>query len=134
MVVLLDLPHKDTNRFHVTLRRKCIHKLIGIHYRTHSPYLPVICNDMPIENKVHKRYLKFMREIVRRENDVVSLSCKLSMNRSHYEVIKSIIFLMSKYGISENELSSKDFIYKKIANVPELCDNDIIIIISIAFY
>ena len=31
---------------------------------------------------------------------------------------------MSKYGIFENELCNKDFIYKKITNLPELCDND----------
>ena len=33
---------------------------------------------------------------------------------------------MSKYGISKNELCGEDFIYKKITNLPELCDNDII--------
>ena len=67
-----------------------------------------------------------MRGIVRSENDIVSLCGKLIMNGSQSEVSKSIIFLMSKYGISENELCGEDFIYKKITNLPKLCDNDII--------
>ena len=40
--------------------------------------------------------------------------------------LKSIIFLMSKYSISENKLCCEDFICKKISNLPELCDNNII--------
>ena len=67
-----------------------------------------------------------MRGIVRSENDVVSLCGKLIMNGSQSEVSKNIIFLMSKYHISENELCSEDFIYKKITNFTELCDNDIL--------
>ena len=110
---LLDLTNKDINS-----------KLIGIHYRTHSQYLPVICNDILMENQVHKRYIKFVRGIVRSENGVVSLCGKLIGRQS--EVYKSIIFLMSKYGISENELCNKDSIYKKITSLPELYDNDII--------
>ena len=48
------------------------------------------------------------------------------MNGSQSEVSKSIIFLLSKYGISENELCNKYIICKKITNPPELCDSDII--------
>ena len=33
---------------------------------------------------------------------------------------------MSKYPISKHEICGKDFIHKKITNLPELCDNDII--------
>ena len=123
--MLLDLTNKDIDRLYVTWR-KCIRKLIGIHYRTHSQYLPVICNDIPIENQIHKRYIKFVRGIVRSENEVVSLCGKLSMKGSQSAVSKSIIFLMSKYGISENEICGEDFIYKRLTNLPELCDNDII--------
>ena len=123
--MLLDLTNKDIDRLYVTWR-KCIRKLIGIHYRTHSQYLPVICNDIPIENQIHKRYIKLVRGIVRSENEVVSLCGKLSMKGSQSAVSKSIIFLMSKYGISENEICGEDFIYKRLTNLPELCDNDII--------
>ena len=84
----------------------------------------MICND--IESQTHKRYIKFVREIVRSENDAVYLCGKLIMNGSQSEISKSIIFLMSLYTISENELCSEDVIYKKITNFPELCDNDII--------
>ena len=121
--MLLDLTNKDIDRLYVTWR-KCIHKLIGMHYRTQSQYLPVICNDIPTEIHINERYIKFVRRIIRSENDVVNLCCKLIMNGGQSEVSKTIILLMSKHGIPENELFSEDFIYKKITNLSELCDND----------
>ena len=105
--MLLDLTNKDIDRLYVTWRNK----LIGIYYRTHSQYLPVICNDIPTENHVHERYIKFVRIIVRSENDVVSLCCKLIMNGGQSKVFKTKILLKSKYGIPKNEPFSEDFIY-----------------------
>lgn len=58
--------------------RKCLRKLFHLHYRTHSRYLPYICNDFPFEVQLHSRFIKFFRNSFTSKNNVIKELTKIS--------------------------------------------------------
>ena len=98
--VLWDYSGKHVLKF-FTQWRKCIRVLWGLPSRTHSCLLPIICNDYPIEVQLHKRVLKFVRNLENSENKCVKLCFDLMSNGSGSSVSRSLHYIVSLYNITK---------------------------------
>ena len=89
--VLWKLMGNCINRFFTTWR-KCIRQLLGLPIKTHRKYLHVLVNDIPIDAKVHKRFLNF-DSVLKSSNPVVKLCGKLVLSGSRSTVCKSLNYI-----------------------------------------
>ena len=56
---LWDNSSKTVNAF-LTAWRKSIRYLLQLPYKCRSIYLPLICNDLPVDVQLHSRFLIFL--------------------------------------------------------------------------
>ena len=56
--VLWDVSSNDILKFYST-RRKGLRRLFNLPYKTHSRYLPLLCNDLPVTFQLISRINKF---------------------------------------------------------------------------
>ena len=71
--VLWDLSSNDILKFYSTWRQG-LRRLFNLPYRTHSRYLPLLCNDLPVNIQLFLRFNKFMYKLLTRENACVQLA------------------------------------------------------------
>ena len=55
---LWNFESKTCNNFY-TAWRKCIRRLLGLHIRTHSNLLNLVCKDVPVEYQLHIRFISY---------------------------------------------------------------------------
>ena len=88
----------SVNKFYVAWR-KCIRRLFNIPIRTHNALLNFICGDIPIDAQLHKRFVKFMYNIMNSKNKCVNICGKLAIYGSQSQTSCSINYVCDKYGL-----------------------------------
>ena len=51
--------------------------------------LPIICDDLPVENQLRIRFLKSIKSNMNTDNELVKLCARLCVARPHYHRIKT---------------------------------------------
>ena len=78
---LWDYSSKTVNTF-LTAWRKSIRYLLQLPYKCRSIYLPLICNDLPVDVQLHSRFLNFFHKMVyKTENQLIKLCCDIALKR-----------------------------------------------------
>ena len=122
---LLDLDSRAiTGLF--TAWRKAIRHIFSLPYRTHSRYLHLICNDLPIDFQLYKRFVKFFRSLCRSNNDVIIKCCSLIKSGSGSAVSNSLTKVSNFFKVSRYDLGTVNL------EIPDLNCNDEDLSISIA--
>ena len=76
-----------------------IRRLFNIPIRTHNALLNFICGDIPIDAQLHKRFIKFMYNIMNSKNKCVNICGKLAIYGSQSQTSCSINYVCDKYGL-----------------------------------
>ena len=99
--VLWDLGSKSMSDFYVTWR-KSIRKLLPL--RTHSKYLPLLCDDLPIDVQLFKRLNKFLNKALCNSNICIKICVDLAINGSGSSVSESINVISQSMYCNRNLL------------------------------
>ena len=86
--------------------RKCVRKILKVPANTHCVLLPLVCEDSGISWKLHKRFLKFIVNANKSQNDCVKLCIKLVAEGSRSTVSDSWKQMCSEYRIDRYDLTS----------------------------
>ena len=62
-------------------------------------WLNFICGDIPIDAQLHKRFIKFMYNIMNSKNKCVNICGKLAIYGSRSQTSCSINYVCDKYGL-----------------------------------
>ncbi len=85
---LWDFSSKVANDFYIAWR-KCIRRLVSLPYTTHNRLLHIICNDIPVDLQLHKRFVTFFIKALNSNNTSVKLCAKLAFNGSRSNACRS---------------------------------------------
>lgn len=99
---LWDFSSKYIKLFYVAWR-KSIRRLLDVPYRTHSVLLNLICNDDPIDVKLHRRFNRFVFKVLHSPNSIVQLCGHLAINGSKSTIGNNISFICNKYQFNRNQ-------------------------------
>ena len=102
---LWDFSSNNVNSFYVAWR-KCIRRLLQISNLTHNNLLNVLCDDLPVDTQLHKRFLRFAHGIFCSSNSCVNICGRVSINGSGSDFCKSLNFISYKYKICKYDLSN----------------------------
>ena len=114
--VLLDLSSNDILKFYSTWRIECLRRLFNLPYKTHSRYLPLLCNDLPVDLQLFLRFNKFMYKLLTSENASVLLAGKLALSGSQSSVGKSVIHKSKLLQCHSNYISSSPHQFRMLVN------------------
>ena len=124
--------HWDLSSIHTqgffTQWRKCVRKIFNIPYQTHSNLLPGICEDLPAENQICRRAIKFYGNAFYSTNSLVKLCTKLVVNGSLSKASNTLGYIAFKHNINKQELLNCFDHYKMLCNktiVPENCQQNV---------
>ena len=87
--VLWDFESNFISKFYVTWR-KGIRKLLRLPFLTHCKYLPLICNDIPINIQLYRRFNNFLFKAYNSNNVLVKMCCNLAINGSGSSISNNI--------------------------------------------
>ena len=76
-----DFSNRICETFYIAWR-KCIRRLLGVPYNTHSNLLPLICNDIPVEIQLMCRFINFVRSCSKSQCMIVKICSKLAVKGS----------------------------------------------------
>ena len=107
--VLWDFSSTYVEAFY-TAWRKCIRRIFSLPYNTHSSFLNLLCNDLPIDSQLHLRFLKFCHQCLISSNSCLRLCSRLAMNGSRSNLCNSLNFICHKYNITKRSLTYLDFL------------------------
>lgn len=96
---LWDFSNKHMNKFYVAWR-KSVRFLLNLPYTTHCTMLPLICNDMPVNDQLYQRFVRFFTSLVASKNIITRLCSKLALHGSGSNVGKNISVVCKHQGIS----------------------------------
>ena len=146
---LLNMCSKSADRLYVTWR-KCVRRVLNLPSRTHSNYIPTICDDVSLSIKIQRRFLKFIYSIISSDNDLIRMCANIVVNGSSSNVCCNLNYLCSKLCISKlrflemsnhdietfgrklrddshsAETQSKISVIKELLNMREVCDNNVL--------
>jgi hypothetical protein len=106
---LWDISNNDVEVFYVSWR-KCIRRLLKLPNRTPCEFLPIICNDFPVDNQIQVRILKFVQSLLLSDNECVKIACKLMFAGSASSVCNSINYICYKFNIQRNFIENANII------------------------
>jgi hypothetical protein len=100
-----DLSCKSIKSFYVAWR-KCLRKLLQIPLRTHNALLHYICEDIPVDFQIFRRFIKFFRSLFI-NNNVYSRMCGLlALHGSMSATCNSLNFVCYKLKMDKYCLNS----------------------------
>ena len=121
--VLWDFDSESINRFYVTWR-KAIRRLFNVPNRTHSRYIHLICNDMPIKIQLYKRFNKFMYTLLGNDNSCVELAGKLAIAGSNSYVSKNINIVSRDLKCSRYDVFASPCVFRRyVQSYVTSCNN-----------
>ena len=94
-----DLSSEKVTSFY-TLWHKCLRKLLDLPYTTHSRYIPLIVNDVPVETQLFRRVNNFMCNMSASTNLCVKLCTKLVLNGSCSNISKTLNHIIYHTNVS----------------------------------
>jgi len=100
---LVNLADSSIDRLHVTWR-KCIRFLLDLPPRTHSMLLHRICQDIPIEDQIYIRFIKFFSTLLLSSNPIVTLCVSLALNGSRSSISNTISHISLLTNIPRHEI------------------------------
>ena len=83
-------------------------RLFNLPYKTHSRYLPLLCNDFPVDPQLIVRFSKFMYKVFTSENECVQLAGKVALNGSQSSICKSVLY-PSFYSVIQTRFNYPHF-------------------------
>ena len=96
-----------------TAWRKSIRYLFNLPTRTHSVLLPNICEDIPINEQISNRLLKFYKSLCDTPNTITNLCASVALHNSMCPLCNSLIYLSSIYNCHKLELyNSRPKVYR----------------------
>ena len=95
---LLDFDHPHTDELFVAWR-KCARRVLGLHPQTHCRLIHLIGNDIPLETKMHRMFVKFLQNCLRSENQLVRKCAHVSLHNSPNCVQRNLSVIRQVYGI-----------------------------------
>ena len=99
-----DLTFSYINKFY-TFWRKAVRQIFKIPYNTHCDYLSHICDSLPIEVQIVKRFFKFLHLVMNNDN-VVSILCgKLAFAGSGSSVCNNINYISNLLKSKSHDLA-----------------------------
>ena len=104
--VLWDFDHNTVERFFCAWR-KCVRRVLGVPYTTHSGLLTEICGDLPPQIQLHRRFLNFLNSCANSANDIVKLCASLAISGSQSPTGNSLSHLCDVYGLERLRLPSR---------------------------
>ena len=84
--------------------RKCVRKIFNIPFQTHSNLLPSICEDLPVENQMWRRAIKFYGNAFCSTNSLVKLCTNLAVNGSHSKACNTLGYIAFKQNTNKVQL------------------------------
>ena len=96
---LWDLSCRELDTF-FTAWRKAIRFVWRIPNTTHRNLLHLICNDLPVEFQIHKRFIKFFHNVLNSSNQLVRTCGLLASNGSRTSACNSFNVMVSKYKLN----------------------------------
>ena len=100
---LWDFSQKDVEYFY-TAWRKAIRFIWRIPFRSHNNLLSYICEDLPVEAQLHRRFMKFYYKVLSSVNSLVSTCGLLARDGSCSNVCNSLNVISRKYSINKYNL------------------------------
>ena len=86
--------------------RKSIRHLLQLPYKCRSIYLPLICNDLPVDVQLHSRFLNFFHRMVHKtENQLIKLCCDIALQGSQSSVCNTLNLLVYRYRIDKYNIN-----------------------------
>ena len=100
-----NLAGSDALSFFI-LWRKCIRKLLYLSPMTHSGFLPLLCDDIPVELQLFRRFNKFLWNVSKSSNPCVSMCYKLVSNGSNSVFCKNVNTISQHLNIAKSEIGT----------------------------
>ena len=113
--VLWDFDSNFMSKFYVTWR-KGIRRLLGLPFLTHSKYLAEICNDIPINLQLYKRFNKFLFKVCNSQNILVNVCGKLAISGSGSNVSSNINVVSESLQCNRNMVWFRPSVFKNVLN------------------
>jgi hypothetical protein len=108
--------------------RKAVRKLLNIPYTTHSKYLPLIVDDIPFEQQLYKRFVKFLSNVSKCKNEIVNLCYKLMLDGSNSVSCKNLNLISNTFNINRLDIQRSQHV-KSVNVIQNLSsDTDFIVI------
>ena len=104
---LLDFNDSSMQRLFVTWR-KCIRALLALPPRTHSNLLPLICDDIPIDLQIYRRFMKFTHSLSVSQNRLVSRCLALALGGSRSRTSNSISLISQICSVRRSDVSNAE--------------------------
>lgn len=121
---LLDFSKTYMEELYVAWR-KCVRKILGVSYRTHSALLPYLIDDLCIQSQMEKRLVGFIHSLILSNNNFVKVCFKLVVDGSTSPLGKSTNWLLRKYNWDRLNLPSKPIMINTIYQLNQRDDDDI---------
>ena len=100
---LWDLSCKCIEELYTTWR-KCIRKLFFIPQTTHCQLLHQICNDLPVNVQLYKRFIKFILKALESTNECIKICAMSALNGSCTSSSNNINFIAQCLSMNKYEL------------------------------
>lgn len=78
--------------------RKSVRRVLGLHRQTHCNLLPYIANTIPIEIKLHRRFMNFFHRSVQSDNKILR-SVSIRCLNGHTRFSRNLKFISYMYNI-----------------------------------
>ena len=129
-----DLSSEKVNRFYM-LWRKCLRMLLDLPYCTHSRFLHLIVDDIPVQVQLFKRVNNFMCKLMSSSNSTVQLCANLVTKGSCSNVCKTLNYIVFHTKMSlkilcnsksqfmnaiRDVMISSEEDFKKVGNIKDL--------------
>ena len=115
--LFLDLSCENVTSFN-SLWGKCLRKLLDLPYITHSKYIPLIVNVVPVESQLFKRVNNFMCVLSASTNSCVKLYTKLIINGIFSNISKTLYYIIYHTNISMSMIcNSKCQLFKAVRDL-----------------
>jgi len=90
--------------------RKCIRRIFKIPNMTHCNLVHLICQDICIKTRLHRRFIKFFIETCKSNNSCVALASKMALNGSMSQTGDSLNFISHLYDLNKYNMTSYDLL------------------------
>ena len=79
--------------------RKCIRRLLNVPNTTNCRLLPLILDDIPVDQQLHRRFTEFISSCLHSSNSLVRICSFHAFQGSRSSVANSIIFMYHAHRI-----------------------------------
>ena len=123
--MLWDFSSVKVDHF-LTQWRKCIRKIWRLPNTTHCVLLPIICNVVPVEIQLHRRFVKFMCSLSNSKNMYIQTCLSLVLGGSASKVCNSLNRMVYLYSLDKHQLSNMSKDACKTLVCSSSCDADLV--------